>query len=75
MCRELMGLMLYGARLSSDRDDPSRGVAARLNFHDRTHQSREERPAYSQGCLLAAMLVIAAAPRHFRVSRLERLHA
>ena len=61
-------------RLGKNRDDPARRVAG-LNFHDRTHQPRDERPLYRQGCFLAAMLVIATAPRQFWISRFERHHA
>jgi hypothetical protein len=60
--------------LGKYRDDPPRGIAGRLNFHDRTDQPGDERSPHRQGCFLAAMLVIAAASRHFWISRLERLH-
>jgi hypothetical protein len=63
-----------GALLGEHRDDPARGIAWGFNLHDRTDQPRDERSPHRQGCVLAAMLVIAAAPRHFWISRLERLH-
>jgi hypothetical protein len=37
-------------------------------------QPRDERSLYRHGCLLAAMLVIAAASRDFLIRRLESLH-
>jgi hypothetical protein len=61
------------AWLRNDRDDPARRVAE-LNFLDRMHQPRDERSLYRHGCLLAAMLVIAAASRDFWIRRLESLH-
>lgn len=62
------------ARLGEERDDPSRRAAG-LNLHDRTNKRRNGRSLYGQCCLLTAMLIIAAAPRDFWISRLERLHA
>jgi hypothetical protein len=62
------------ARLVRDRDDPARRVAE-LNLHDRMDQPRDERSIYRHGCLLTTMLAMAAAPRDFWISRLERLHA
>jgi hypothetical protein len=61
------------ARLGNDRDDPARRVAE-LNFPDRMDQPRDERSLYHHGCLLTAMLVIAAASRDFWIRRLESLH-
>src|ERR1700736_3441080 len=58
-------------RLGNDGDDPARRVAG-LGFHDRTDQSRDERSLNRQGCLLATMLVVAAASRDFWIGRLER---
>jgi hypothetical protein len=60
-------------RLSEQRQDPARRVAG-FNFHDRMDKPRDERSFYGQRCLLPAMLIIAAASRDFRISRLERLH-
>jgi hypothetical protein len=61
------------ARLGNDRDDPARRVAGPI-FHDRMDQPRDERALYRHDCLLAAMLVIAAASRDFWIRRLESLH-
>ena len=63
------------AGLGNDRDDPARGVAGGPNFHDRADQPRDERSFYRQGRFLAAVLIIAATPRHLRISRREPLHA
>jgi hypothetical protein len=38
------------------------------------NQPRDERPLYGQGCLFAAMLVIAASYRNFWISRFEGWH-
>jgi hypothetical protein len=38
------------------------------------NQFRDERPLYGQGCLSAAMLVIAVAYRNFWISRFEGWH-
>jgi hypothetical protein len=54
-------------------DDPACRVI-RLNFHDRMDHPRDEASPSRQGRLLAAMLIIAAASRDFRIDRLERLH-
>ena len=57
----------------NDLDDPARRIAG-LNFHDGMDQPRDEPSPNRQGCLLAAMLVKAAASRDIWISRLERLH-
>jgi hypothetical protein len=67
-------MISYGVRRSNDRDEPACGVAAGLNFHDRTNHPRDERSIDRQGCLLATVLVITTAPRHFCISRLESWH-
>ncbi len=59
--------------LGNDRDDPACQVAG-LNFHDRMDQPGDKASLNRQGCLLVAMLVIAAASRDFWIGRLERLH-
>ena len=60
-------------RLGNDGDDPPLWVAG-LGFHDRMDQPRDERSLNRQGCLLATMLVVAAASRDFWIGRLERFH-
>ena len=72
---ERMVPIFLGARLSHDRDNPACLVIAGLNFLYRTDQSRDERSIYRQGCFLAPMLVITAAPRHFCIRCLEYWHA
>jgi hypothetical protein len=62
-----------GARPGNDRDDPAPRVAG-LNFHYRMNKPRDERSLYGQGCLFAAMLVIAAAYRNLWISRFEGWH-
>jgi hypothetical protein len=49
-------------RLGDDRNDPAPGVAW-LNFHDGTDHPSDGQPLHGHGCFLAAMLMIAAAPR------------
>src|ERR1700732_4174727 len=70
-----MALIFRPVRLSSDGNDPAWGVVAGRDFHDRTHQSGDQRSAYGQGCSLAAMLIITAAPRHLCICCLECFHA
>jgi len=60
-------------RLGNDGDDPARRFTG-LGFHDRMDQPRDKRSLNRQGCLLATMLVVAAASRDFWIGRLERLH-
>jgi hypothetical protein len=69
----LRGSLRGHTRLGEDRDDPTSRVAG-PDFHDRTDQSRDEPSLNRQGRFLTAMLVKAAAPRDFWISRLERSH-
>jgi hypothetical protein len=61
------------ARSGNDRDDPARRTAG-LNFHDRTDQPGDGRSLHGHGCVLAAMLMIAAASRDFSIGRIKCLH-